>query len=507
MSASSRTARTTEHEIRKADSLERIAGPGGISSDSKRPDDQACMLHWHVLRVHSAMRGLRTAAFFIVALYVTSGVTSNASARNVDAGPGDYLALLKELRPGDTLRLASGTYRDGLPVHRMSGRSGAPIRIEPRDPSARPRLLARAGRSTISILDASFIEIRGLDLEGLGLPVDAVRAEWRGRFAHHITLEDLHINGYGADQQEVGISTKCPAWNWVISRNVIIGAGTGIYLGNSDGTAPFVAGLIERNLVRDTRGYNLQIKHQNARPVMPGMPTGPSATLIRNNVFSKASNAATAGLARPNVLVGHFPQSGPGASDLYLIYGNFFHENATEALFQGEGNFAFYSNVLVNSSGSAVHIQPHNGRPQSVDVFGNTILARDTGILVTGGDPEYKQRVFGNLIFAANPLPGRATVNNVTGVLQDADRWLRDPFRELGKLDLTPRDATTLTVLDRQQVPVRYIDADLDFEGRRRAPNIAGAYAADRATWRLVLERKPLRGLGRMSGPKAEDVK
>ena len=134
-----------------------------------------------------------------------------------------------------------------------------------------------------------------------------MKAEGHARFAHHITLEDLSIRGYGAGQQIVGISTKCPAWDWVIRNNVIVSAGTGIYLGDSDGSAPFVAGLIEGNLIRDTRGYNLQIKHQGARPDVPGMPSGPSVTVIRRNVFSKAQNAAAGELARPNVLVGHFP--------------------------------------------------------------------------------------------------------------------------------------------------------------------------------------------------------
>jgi hypothetical protein len=40
-----------------------------------------------------------------------------------------------------------------------------------------------------------------------------------------------------------------PTWGRIIRRNVIDGAGTGIYLGNSDGSAPFVAGIIENNLI------------------------------------------------------------------------------------------------------------------------------------------------------------------------------------------------------------------------------------------------------------------
>jgi hypothetical protein len=52
----------------------------------------------------------------------------------------------------------------------------------------------------------------------------------------------------------------------------VIGAGTGMYFGNSDGNHPFWGGLIENNLIMNTIGYNLQIKHQNPRPRLPGMP-------------------------------------------------------------------------------------------------------------------------------------------------------------------------------------------------------------------------------------------
>jgi ribosomal protein S12 len=80
-----------------------------------------------------------------------------------------------------------------------------------------------------------------------------------------------------------------------------------------------VDGLIEGNLLQDSVGYNAQIKHQKARPNLPGMPVRKSVTIIRHNVFMKGPNSATDKLARPNLLVGHFPPSGPGAEDTYLI--------------------------------------------------------------------------------------------------------------------------------------------------------------------------------------------
>lgn len=72
-------------------------------------------------------------------------------------------------------------------------------------------------------------------LDGLNQNIDAVKGEGSaGNWAHHITIEYLEIRNYRSSQQNVGISTKCPAWDWIIRKNRIIGAGTGMYLGNSD---------------------------------------------------------------------------------------------------------------------------------------------------------------------------------------------------------------------------------------------------------------------------------
>ena len=88
---------------------------------------------------------------------------------------------------------------------------------------------------------------------------------------------------------------------------------------------------IWRALIQDTTGYNMEIKFQLPRPSVPGMPKGPSSTIIRNNVFIKGDQPSPDG-DRPNVLVGGFPDSGPGSNDLYEIYGNFFDHNPRQSL-------------------------------------------------------------------------------------------------------------------------------------------------------------------------------
>ena len=92
----------------------------------------------------------------------------DARANGGDATPSNYRALLRQLEPGDVMRLAPGDYLEGLPIHRLNGRPGARIRIMGRDSGGRPRFVARRGHNTVSIVDSSYVEIAGLDLEGAG---------------------------------------------------------------------------------------------------------------------------------------------------------------------------------------------------------------------------------------------------------------------------------------------------------------------------------------------------
>ncbi|MEW9899349.1 hypothetical protein ABWL39_12055 [Chitinivorax sp. PXF-14] len=417
----------------------------------------------------------RVAARLLLCFTCCPGVLAAAT---LHAGPDDYLSRLAELQPGDELLLAPGVYRGGLPVHRLLGTAEQPIIIAG-DPDKRAVFLARANRNTVSIVDSAYVTVRNLVLDGGDQPADGVRAEGNAQWAHHITLEHLLIVRHGVDQGYVGISTKCPAWNWVIRDNRIVGAGTGMYLGNSDGRAPFVVGLIERNVVADSIGYNLQIKHQQPRPPLPDMPVQPSRTLIRHNVFIKGHNSSSGIAARPSVLVGHWPLQGAGQDDLYEIYGNLFYQNPSEALFQGEGNIAFYHNVLFNSHGDAVHIQPHNDIPRRIDIFRNTVLATGDGILIRNplfgaGEP---QRVYANAVFSARGNSGGERWGNVEAEWQAAPQYLRAPFASAGasrlyplpgRLRLDSADPAWLTA---------YTDAVRDFDGRRFASRYVGAYA------------------------------
>lgn len=333
------------------------------------------------------------------------------TAADYRADAEHYHDHLQRLLPGDRLLLEPGDYLQGLPLHNLSGEAGRPIVIEAANPAAPPRFRARPRANTVSLVNVRHLVIRNLELDGGNQPVDAVKAEGHSRYADFITLENLFIHDHAASQQNVAISTKCPAFGWVVRGNRIERVGTGMYFGDSDGSDPFVGGIIEANRIAHTLGYNLQVKHQKARPVEYA---DRHDTVIRYNVFSK-QDASPGPQARPNVLLGHFPLTGAGSEDRYLVYGNLFLHNPSEALFQAEGRVAIYDNVFINGSGDAIHIQPHNDVPRDMAIFSNTVLASGTGIQVRQAEgASYRQHVTANVVAAALPIQGGERGHNVT---------------------------------------------------------------------------------------------
>ena len=444
--------------------------------------------------ITAALRPAFARAPALISLLSLAVLPALAHAAVVDANPSNYRTLLGNLAPGDTLQLASGTYAQGLPLDGKTGNASQPIIIRgPADQSA--IFPARDCCNTVQLDSTSYVQVLNLTLDGLHkdgpFAVDA-----RGN-SHHITLENLKIINHDGSQQTVGISSKGPAWNWIIRHNTIMGAGTGVYLGNADGSQPFVAGIIEYNLIVDTIGYNMQIKHQNPRPTNIGMPTGNSRTIIRHNVFVKRSSTVGSDGARPNLLVGAFPTSGTGVDDLYEIYGNFFYQNPTEALFQGEGNIALHDNLLVNSGGDAVNLQAQHGQPRNVSLYNNTVVAAGNGLRISGAASGFTQRIVGNASFAGAPVSGGTQVSdNITGSYSSASTYLNAPTAAIGSLDLFPKSGQLKgTPLDLASNG-SFTDGTKDFNGAARTGEHRGAYEGDGTNggWRPAIAIKPAPG-------------
>ena len=418
---------------------------------------------------------------------------AKGQGRILRADPSNYQELLRALRAGDTLVLTAGRY-PRLTIANLNGEPGRCITVA--GPAAGPRAVigGQAGHNTVEILDSSYVVVINLTIDSLGMGGDGIKAPRTTHQAtHHIVLDRNLIVGVGAFQQTDGISTKTPTWNWVIRRNTIVGVGTGIYLGDSDGSSPFVAGIIEYNLVLNPLGYCMEIKHQLGRPDLVGMPQEPQSTIIRNNVFIKDDHPSPDG-DRPNLLVGGFADTGSGSHDLYQIYGNLFVHNPREALFQGSGRISFHDNILVGGQSAGAVFRDHDLPLRLAHVCNNTIYSPQIGIKF-GSPTREGHAVVGNLIFAETPLVGLdiAATDNLVARPTDAGNYVRAPLSRLGALDFYPLPGRAKgSPLDLSPFASE-LDFDRDFNGLSKgARYFRGAYAGDGSNpgWRLRAEIK-----------------
>jgi Synergist-CTERM protein sorting domain-containing protein len=418
-------------------------------------------------------------------LLILIALAAPLSAATLQGNPSNYTTQLAALQPGDTLQLAAGTYTNRLVINGMDGTSADWITIEG-PTSGTATFNGVSGNNTVSLRDCSYIAIRNITIDCLGLAVDGIKAEGYTTTPH--TVHDMLIEGCtilnaGANQQIVGINTKCPCWNWTIRGNTIIGAGTGMYLGNSTGDDPFARGVIEGNRVYDPEGYCIEIKHQNNWPAGIGLPTGAGKTILRNNVFIKTSRASAGD--RPNLLVSGFPDSGDGSNDMYEIYGNFIANNPRESLIQACGRVSIHDNVLVDAPDAnfaGIYIRNHQGKTlKVVHVYNNTVYSAARGIRVVE-QPSVENSVQGNLVFSGNPISsgfgGFNQTNNITDTVANAGNYVANPGLTAGSIDFYPLAgqctgaALTMTAYTGDN------HYDLDFNGDSKGSfTYRGAYA------------------------------
>lgn len=446
---------------------------------------------------------MTTRSFFVGAALtlVATLVSTVARAAEVAADPSNYRDLLGTLQPGDTLQLAAGSYTDTLPISSVNGSESAWITITGPESGEPAVIVADPGPccNTVEISDSSYLVIRKLTIDGNNVD-GAFGISAKSGLVHHIRIEDNELINHATSQQNVGISTKVPTWGWEIRRNRIVGVGTGLYLGNSDGTEPFIGGLIEHNLVKDSIGYSMQIKWQLPRPNVSGMPTEPVSTVVRHNVFIKNDVPSPDG-DRPNLLVGGFPDSGPGSEDRYEIYGNFFFHNPREALLQVSGRVSIHDNIFVDAATNGITLADHDLPLAQAFVYNNTIYATNGGIAFGSAAPQ-GDAVFGNLIFAANPISGSISDerDNIVAGVAEAAQYVTAPSLMLGQMDFYPLvgGACQGSALDMSKV-VSDVDHDVDFNGTSKAGfSFRGAYAGegDNPGWQLTDDIKQGGGMG-----------
>ncbi|MFO0608144.1 MAG: hypothetical protein U0324_33575 [Polyangiales bacterium] len=439
---------------------------------------------------------MRAAPFAFTLAALLRAAVARADDRPAD--PSNYRAVLATLRPGDTMRLAAGSY-GLLNVSGLNGRADAPIVIA--GPVSGAPAVFNADRgpccNTIELRNASYVVLRGLTVDGGGVAgaFGVSAGGGAANLVHHITVEGCTFLHHDASQQTVAISTKTPTWGWVIRGNVIRGAGTGLYLGNSDGSSPFVGGLIEGNLVEDTVGYNMEIKYQRSRPAVAGLPTDPQTTVIRHNVWVKSDRASPDG-DRPNVLVGGFPDAGAGSMDRYEVYGNVFLHNPRESLFQASGRVTVHDNLFVDVAGTALLLRNHDLPLRQAFVYHNTFYAVGRGV-VFGSAAAQGSAVVGNVIFSPSPVSGPIAVqrDNLTDSVPNAAMHVAAPSITPGMMDFYPRVGRCQGAAVDVSPFAGDRDRDVDFNcAPRGADTFRGAYAGEGSNpgWRVVAAPRPV---------------
>ncbi len=397
----------------------------------------------------------------------------------IHAGPDNYTSIVNDLEAGDWMALESGTYTSSLYPDDLHGTAEEPIVISgPVD--GEEAVIERHGHAnTIEFGNSHNLTIRNLRLDGATNDVGMALRARHGSYTSNITLENLYIHDYDVGSQTaIDTSNDAVAFGWTIKNVTIDGASTGMYLGCASGEdGAFIGGTIENNVIKDTFGYNIQVKHQNHRDFGVGIPEGPHETVIRNNTFKRAGQERY----RPNLLVGHFPTEGPGSEDRYLIYNNTFYKNeGGHSAFQGEGNVALYNNIFMTEN-AGVQIFDHNDVPKDIYVLRNTFVTSGTGISITNVDTNYEQMVAENAIFSDNPMNLHSNVNETENFAADrdqADQYLVNPGYDLEELDLSPVD-DSLDKDDLIDYDLDLPDIDKDFTGRLRVQPTYGAYASE----------------------------
>lgn len=453
----------------------------------------------------------RLAIVTLATLGALAGGAGPAAATEYTANPGNYREVVPTLEAGDVLTLEAGTYTRTLPITGLRGRADAWITIRGPATGAPAVFVADPGPccNTVELVDTSYLALEHLVIDGNGVD-GAFGISAKSGEVHHIRIEGCTLRGHAASQQTVAISTKVATWGWIIRGNRITEAGTGLYLGNSDGSAPFVEGVIEHNLVTGTVGYGMQIKFQTARPA--ALPPGPTRTLIRHNVFLKDDRPSPDG-DRPNLLVGAFPTSGAGAQDRYEIYGNLLVHNPREALLQASGRVSIHDNVFVDTSGAAIVVVDHDRPLVSARIYHNTIFGAATGVRVgsAGDTAAGGVAIAGNLVFAATPIAGgeraRLVADNQLGAEADAATVVTAPSRTLGVMDFYPRPGQAQGSALDPAILADDVDGHRDFNGADKGGlTFRGAYAGAGANpgWPLSADIKTL-GAGPGDGDAGPD--
>ncbi|MCC7139501.1 MAG: right-handed parallel beta-helix repeat-containing protein [Planctomycetes bacterium] len=189
-------------------------------------------------------------------------------------------------RPGQRIRLAPGTYEGGIHLEGLRGAEGKPVVVEPEDPKRPP--VVRGGGSGLQLSSASWVEVRGLVLEGArgnGLNVDdAGRGDGS---AHHLVVADVVVRDVGPDGNCDGIKLsgledfrveRCVVERWGRGGSAVdmVGCRRGTIEGSTFRHEPGTqgSGVQMKGATRDVTVRRNRFEHAGSRAVNAGGSTG-----------------------------------------------------------------------------------------------------------------------------------------------------------------------------------------------------------------------------------------
>jgi hypothetical protein len=116
----------------------------------------------------------------------------------------DLRAALIAAQPGDTVKLAPGTYQGGIFHRGPHGTAEQPITITGADPANPPTI--RGGADALHLVETSYVVLQDLVLDGMkdnGLNIDDGGSIVKP--AHHVTLRHIAVRGNGGPGNRDGI--------------------------------------------------------------------------------------------------------------------------------------------------------------------------------------------------------------------------------------------------------------------------------------------------------------
>jgi hypothetical protein len=118
---------------------------------------------------------------------------ATAAARVIPVSNSDELRhAARAARPGDTIRLAPGTYAPNLSISDLVGTADAPVTIEAADPDDPP--VFKGGRQAFHISDCSYLILRHIVCDGQS--ENGINLDDGGTSdtpSHHVTLEHVTV--------------------------------------------------------------------------------------------------------------------------------------------------------------------------------------------------------------------------------------------------------------------------------------------------------------------------